>query len=100
MGLHSEHNNWLQTGALADSTELQYTEDKFILNKFPSVVTYVSIYEVRNIYFDEWILLENDKSFIYTDYEVALVLAFWEGWFKQQLQQTSLLVILFWKPIL
>ena len=36
MGLHSEHNNWLQMGALADSTELQYTEDKFILNKFPS----------------------------------------------------------------
>ena len=36
MGLHSEHNNWLQTGALADSTESQYTEDKFILNKFLS----------------------------------------------------------------
>ena len=25
-----------KTGALADSTELQYTEDKSILNKFPS----------------------------------------------------------------
>ena len=36
MGLHSERDNWLQTGALADSTELQYTENKFILNKFPS----------------------------------------------------------------
>ena len=26
----------LQTGALAFSTELQYTENKFISNKFPS----------------------------------------------------------------
>ena len=44
-----------------------------------AIVTDVSIYEVRNSYFDEWIPLENDKSFIYTDYEVALVVAFWEG---------------------
>ena len=58
-----------------------------------AIVTDVSIYEVRNSYFDEWIPLENDKSFIYTDYEVALVVAFWEGWFKWQLQRTSLLVI-------
>ena len=36
MGLHSECNNWLQTDALADSTELQYTENKSILNGFPS----------------------------------------------------------------
>ena len=34
--LHSECDNLLQTGALADSTELQYTENRFILNKFPS----------------------------------------------------------------
>ena len=26
----------LQTGALADSTELWHTEDKFVLNEFPS----------------------------------------------------------------
>ena len=35
MGFHSEHKNWLQTVALADSTELKHTENKFILNKFP-----------------------------------------------------------------
>ena len=34
--LHSERDNLLQTGALADSTELQYTENRFILNKFQS----------------------------------------------------------------
>ena len=44
-----------------------------------AVATDVSIYEVGNGYFDEWIPLENDKIFIYTDYEVALVIAFWEG---------------------
>ena len=35
------------TGALADSTELQYTENIFILNKFPSrccVCIYIHIY--------------------------------------------------------
>ena len=53
----------------------------------------VSIYEVRNSYFEEWILLENDESFIYTDYEVALVIAFWGGRFELQLQRTSLLVV-------
>ena len=34
--LHSECDNLLQMGALADSTKLQYTENRFILNKFPS----------------------------------------------------------------
>ena len=34
--LHSEGDNWLQTGAIVDSTELQHTENKFILNKFPN----------------------------------------------------------------
>ena len=33
--LHSECDNLLQMGTLADSTELQYTENRFILNKFP-----------------------------------------------------------------
>ena len=36
MGLHSECDNWLQTGTSADSTKLLYTENKFILNKFPT----------------------------------------------------------------
>ena len=36
MGLHSERDNWFQPGALADSTELRYPENKFTLNKFPS----------------------------------------------------------------
>ena len=35
MGLHLERDNWLQTGALDDSTVLRYTETKSILNKFP-----------------------------------------------------------------
>ena len=34
VGLHSERDNWLLTGAFADSTELLHTENKFILNKF------------------------------------------------------------------
>ena len=54
-----------------------------------AVATDVSIYEVSNSYFDEWIPLENDKTFIYTDYEVALVIAFWEGRFERRLQRTS-----------
>ena len=33
-------------------------------------------YEVRNSYFDERIPLENDKSFIYSDYKVPLVTAY------------------------
>ena len=37
--------------------------------------------------------MENDKSLIYSDYEVALVIAFWEGRFERQLQRTSLLVV-------
>ena len=53
----------------------------------------VFIYEVGNSYFDKWIPLKNGKSFIYSDYEVTLVIAYWEGWFKQQLQTISLLVI-------
>ena len=36
MDLHSEGDNWLQTGAIVDSTELRHTENKFILNKFPT----------------------------------------------------------------
>ena len=50
-------------------------------------------YEVGNSYFDKWIPLENGKSFICSDYEVTLVIAYWEGWFKQWLQTISLLVI-------
>ena len=53
----------------------------------------VFIYEVGNSYFDKWIPLENSKSFIYSDYEVTLVIAYWEGRFKQRLQTISLLVI-------
>ena len=53
----------------------------------------VFIYEVGNSYFDKWIPLENNKSFLYSDYEVTLVIAYWEGWFKQWLQTISLLVI-------
>ena len=34
--LHSERDNLLQMGALADYIELKYTENRFILNKFPS----------------------------------------------------------------
>ena len=41
---------WLQTGALADSTELQYTENKFILNKFPR------------------------RMFLYTKWEIAMLI--------------------------
>ena len=37
VGLHSERNNRLQTGALADSTELRYLENKLNLNKFPRI---------------------------------------------------------------
>ena len=55
MGLHSEHDNWLQTGALADSTELQYTETEFTLNKFQAIATDASIYKVSNGHFDKWI---------------------------------------------
>ena len=55
MGLHSEHDNWLQTGALADSTELQYTETEFTLNKFQAIAMDASIYKVSNGYFDKWI---------------------------------------------
>ena len=63
-----------------------------------AVETDVSINEVRNSYFDEWIPLENDKSFIYTDYEVALVVAFWEGWFEWQFATNKFAC--HWKPIL
>ena len=38
----------------------------------------VFIYEVGNSYFDKWIPLENGKSFIYSDYEVTLVIAYWK----------------------
>ena len=31
MGLYSERDNWLQTGAAADSADIRYTENKFIL---------------------------------------------------------------------
>ena len=34
VGLHSERDNWLLTGAFADSIELLHTENKFIFNKF------------------------------------------------------------------
>ena len=37
--LHSEGDNWLQTGAIVDSTELRHTENKFILNKFQPAAT-------------------------------------------------------------
>ena len=36
VGLHSERGNKLQMDASADSTELWYSENKFVLNKFPS----------------------------------------------------------------
>ena len=65
MGLHSECDNWLETDAFADSTE-----NKFILNGFPCRCD-GCFYEVTN--FDKRIPLENYKSFIYSDYEVAVV---------------------------
>ena len=74
MGLHSERDNWLQTSALADSTELRYTENKFILNGFPSGCDECFFFNrVTNSYFDKRIPLENDKSIIYSDYEVEVV---------------------------
>ena len=33
------------------------------------------------------------NSFIYSNYEVALVTAYWEGQFEWRLQHTSLLVV-------
>ena len=44
-------------------------------------------------YFDERIPLESDKSFIYSNYEVPSVTAYWEGQFEQWLKQTSLLIV-------
>ena len=74
MGLHSERDNWLQTSALADSTELRYTENKFILNGFPSGCDECFFFNrVTNSYFDKRIPLENEKSIIYSDYEVEVV---------------------------
>ena len=43
---------------------------------------HIFLYVVRNSYIDERISLENDKSFIYSDYKVALVTAYREGRFK------------------
>ena len=72
MGLHSKRYNWLQTGALTYSTGLRHTKNKFILVKFPTRCDgCFFLYKVRKSYF----LFENDKSFIYFDYEVALVTA-------------------------
>ena len=31
ISIHSERDNWLQTSALADSTEIRYTENKQIV---------------------------------------------------------------------
>ena len=79
VGLHSERDNWLQTSALADSTELRYTEDKFILNGFPRhcdgcyFILFYFFNRVTNSYFDKRIPLENDKSILYSDYEVVVV---------------------------
>ena len=76
VGLHSERDNWLQTSALADPTELRYTENKFILNGFPSHCDgffFFFFNRVTNSYFDKRIPLENDKSIIYSDYEVVVV---------------------------
>ena len=75
VGLHSERDNWLQTSALADSTELRYTENKFILNGFPSHCDgcFFFFNREKNSYFDKRNPLENDKSIIYSDYEVIVV---------------------------
>ena len=48
---------------------------------FTSAQTRFFLYEVRNSYFDERILLKNDKSLIYSDYEFALLTAYREGRF-------------------
>ena len=78
VGLHSERDKQLQTSALADSTELRYTEYKFILNGFPSgfdgcLFFFFFLNRVTNSYFDKRIPLENNKLIIYSDYEVAVV---------------------------
>ena len=52
MGLNLKCNNWLWMSTLADSTKLQYTESKFILNKFPSRCDRCFLNKVKNSYFD------------------------------------------------
>ena len=94
VGLHSGRDNWLQTDALAQILPNYNTlRISLFWTNSQAVATDVSIYEVGNSYFDKWIPLENGKSFICSDYEVALVLADWEGRFERRLQTTSLLVI-------
>ena len=39
VGLHSERDNWLQTSALADSTELRYTENNLFWTDSQAIVT-------------------------------------------------------------
>ena len=51
------------------------------------------LYEAGNSYFNKRILLKNDKSFINSDYEVALVTAYRERQFEWWLKRTSLLVV-------
>ena len=63
--------------------ELRYTENKFILNKFPSRCNLSFLYKVKNSYFAKRIPLEKDKSFLYSDYEVTLVTAYREGWLER-----------------
>ena len=39
VGLQSERDNWLQTSALADSTELRYTENNLFWTDSQAIVT-------------------------------------------------------------
>ena len=64
MGLHYECENWLQTDALAGLPNYNTPRANSKVGCFFS-------YEVTN--FDQRIPLENDKSFTYSDYEVAVV---------------------------
>ena len=66
-GSYSERDSCLQTVIFVDSTEIQYTEMKFILNTFPRRCDGWSFFEVmRNSYFDSRTPFENDNPFIST----------------------------------
>ena len=70
MGLYSERDNWLQTGAAPDSADIRYTENKFIFITISSRCDGDIFYEWEMNIFDNRIPLENNRS---SDYEVAFV---------------------------
>ena len=56
-------------------------------------VTYLGKNSCEALATHKGIVLENVKLFIYSNYKVALVTAYWEGQFKQWLKQTSFPVV-------